>query len=172
MRGQSILPHVTMDAHTSLDTRSAVLTLSRKRTFSTNSCRGWIYYELIFAELLTFVVEVLLVMRREPSQHDIQRGSLICILQCMSYTGGTRSSSPSWSSASPQRSPSWPLCWASVSLNCRFALTASSVAQRAYSCYSGESSTSRALIHSVNHLSVSQAFVAHLRDIPFRPHAI
>lgn len=41
------------------------MTLGRGITFSTTGCKTWIYWELIFAELMTFVVEIILVLRRE-----------------------------------------------------------------------------------------------------------
>lgn len=43
----------------------AVFSLSRGLTYSVSGCRGWLYYELIFAEVLTLAVEVILVMRCE-----------------------------------------------------------------------------------------------------------
>lgn len=43
----------------------ALLTLSRGLTFGVDSCKGWIFYQLIFSQVLTFSVEVVLVMRCE-----------------------------------------------------------------------------------------------------------
>ncbi|KIP08572.1 hypothetical protein PHLGIDRAFT_377107 [Phlebiopsis gigantea 11061_1 CR5-6] len=41
----------------------ALFTLTSKARFSTSGCRGWVYEQLIFVEMLTVVVEGILVMR-------------------------------------------------------------------------------------------------------------
>ncbi|THG97380.1 hypothetical protein EW026_g4597 [Hermanssonia centrifuga] len=41
----------------------AVLTLNGSARFSTSGCRGWLIHELVYMEVLTLVVEVILVMR-------------------------------------------------------------------------------------------------------------
>lgn len=46
-------------------THSALFTLNTHARFSTAGCRGWVYEQVIFVEVLTFLVEAVLVMRRE-----------------------------------------------------------------------------------------------------------
>ena len=41
----------------------ALFTLDTHAKFSTSGCRGWVYEQLIFVEVLTFIVEAVLVMR-------------------------------------------------------------------------------------------------------------
>ena len=41
------------------------MTLGTGIRFSPIVCQGWVYMQLIFVELLTFVVEAVLVVRRE-----------------------------------------------------------------------------------------------------------
>lgn len=41
----------------------AVFTIDGPAHFSTTGCRAWLTYELVYMEVLTFVVEVILVMR-------------------------------------------------------------------------------------------------------------
>ena len=43
----------------------ALMTLGAGVRFSPDVCQGWVYLQLIFMELLTFVVEAILVVRRE-----------------------------------------------------------------------------------------------------------
>lgn len=57
---------------------SVVLTLCSSYHFSYAECRGWIYYELIFMQLLTTLVEVILVVRCMY---------FICLLRAQSLIG-------------------------------------------------------------------------------------
>lgn len=44
-----------------------MLALDTKARFTTAGCKGWIYHQLIFVEALTFIVEMILVIRCELS---------------------------------------------------------------------------------------------------------
>ena len=51
-------------AKTSALCRAVIISLGHNHVYSARSCQGWIYYELIYMEVLTFMVEIILVMRR------------------------------------------------------------------------------------------------------------
>ena len=55
--GSSYTPRV-------LSSYRAVLTINGSARFSNTGCRGWLIHELVYMEVLTFVVEVILVIRR------------------------------------------------------------------------------------------------------------